>query len=83
MILLTKYIDRIINPNKKIKREDMREKKYIEFYENVAYPGVKNCYIKNVKYRIIDETEENYVLSRKRNLVSKSKEGKLYTTGKI
>lgn len=61
----------------------MREKKYIEFFEDVAYPGGKDRYIKNVKYRIIDETEDNYVLSRRRNLVSKLKEGKQYTTGKI
>lgn len=61
----------------------MREKKYIEFLEDVALPGSKERYIKNVKYRIVDENEENYIISRKRNAFSKSKEGKLYTTGKI
>ena len=61
----------------------MREKKYIEFFEDVSCPGSKDRYIKNVKYRIIDENEDSYFLSRRRHLFSKSKEGKLYTTGKI
>ncbi len=61
----------------------MREKKYIEFYEDIDLTNSKDRYIKNVKYRIVDETEENYIISRKRNTFSKSKEGKLYTTGKI
>lgn len=61
----------------------MREKKYIEFFEDVTYPKCNDRYIKNVKYRIIDETEENYIISRKRNTFSKSNEGKQYTTGKI
>ncbi len=61
----------------------MREKKYIEFFEDVAYPGSRDRYIKNVKYRIVDETEDHFIISKKRNLFSKSKEGKQYTTGKI
>lgn len=61
----------------------MREKKYMEFLEDVTCPASKDRYIKNVKYRILDETEDNYILSKKRDLFSKSKEGKLYTTGKI
>ncbi len=61
----------------------MKEKKYIEFFEDVTCFEGKDRYIKNVKYRIIDETESSYILSKRRNLFSKLKEGKLFTTGKI
>jgi hypothetical protein len=61
----------------------VREKKYIEFLEDVEFPKDRERYIKNVKYRIIDENEESYIISRKRHLFSKSKEGEQYTTGKI
>lgn len=62
----------------------MREKKYIEFLKDVEYPKERERYIKSVKYRILDETEDKYIVSRRKNIaVSKSNEGELFITGKI
>ena len=62
----------------------MRERKYMEFLSDVEFPKEKERYIKNVKYRIVDETEDKYVISRVKNItLSKSKEGELYTVGKM
>lgn len=61
----------------------MREKKYIEFMVNVVIPE-RGQYLKNVKYRIHEETSDNYVLSIKKNITfSKSREGELFVTGRI
>ncbi len=58
----------------------MREKKYMEFLKDVSFPREKQNYIKNVKYRIVDETTDRYVVSRKKNIsFSKEKEGELYS----
>lgn len=60
----------------------MREKKYMEFLKDMAFPRERETYIKNVKYRILDETNDNYIISRKKNIsVSKSKEGELFSVG--
>jgi hypothetical protein len=62
----------------------VRERQYIEFLRDVEFPKEKERYIKNVKYRIVDETEDQYIVSRKKNIsVSKSKNGELYIIGKI
>lgn len=62
----------------------MRERKYIEFLKDVEYPRERERYIKSVKYRILDETEDKYIVSRRKNIaVSKAKEGELFITGKI
>jgi endonuclease III len=62
----------------------LKEKKYIELLKDVGFSKEKERYIKNVKYRIVDETEDNYIISRRKNITfSKSKEGELYITGKI
>jgi len=58
----------------------MREKKYIEFFKDVSFPRERQNYIKNVKYRIVEETSEQYVVSRKKNIsFSKAKEGELFS----
>ena len=62
----------------------MREKKYIEFLKDIDVFNGKEKYYKHVKYRIDDETCDEYMLSKKKNIaVSKSKEGDLYIIGKI
>jgi hypothetical protein len=62
----------------------MREKKYIEFLQDVEFPKEKERYIKNVKYRVIDETEDKYIVSRRKGIaISKSKDGELFIIGKI
>jgi hypothetical protein len=65
-------------------RINVRERKYIEFLKDVDFPRERERYIMNVKYRIIDETEDKYIVSRRKNIaVSKSQEGELFITGKI
>jgi hypothetical protein len=60
----------------------MREKKYIEFLQDMSFPRERQNYIKNVKYRVLDETTDRYVVSRKKNIsVSKAKEGELFSIG--
>ena len=60
----------------------MRDKKYIEFLKDVSFPRERQNYIKNVKYRVQDETTDHYVVSRKKNIsVSKTKEGELFSVG--
>lgn len=62
----------------------MREKKYIELLQNFDFPRERERYIKNVKYRILDETPDKYIVSKTKNIsFSKSKEGELFITGKI
>ena len=62
----------------------MREKKYIEFLQNMDFPKERQRYIKNVKYRVVDETDDKYIVSKRRNIMlSKSKEGELFITGRI
>lgn len=62
----------------------MRERKYIEFLKDVDFPKERERYIKNVKYRIFDETPDKYIVSKTKNIsFSKSKEGELFITGKI
>lgn len=62
----------------------MKEKKYIVFLQDVDFPRERERYIKNVKYRILDETPDKYIVSRTKNITfSKSKEGELFITGKI
>lgn len=62
----------------------MKEKKYIEFLETLDFPKERQRYIKNVKYRVVDETQDKYIMSKRRNIeLSKSKEGEQYVTGKI
>ena len=58
--------------------------KYIEFLETMDFPKERQRYIKNVKYRVVDETADKYIMSKRRNIeLSKSKEGVQYVTGKI
>jgi|GEM_PF-3803861 hypothetical protein len=60
----------------------MREKKYIEFLRDVSLPKERENYIKNVKYRILDETNDSYVVSKRKNIsFSKVKEGELFSVG--
>ena len=62
----------------------MREMKYVEFLETMEFPKEHTRYIKNVKYRVLEETEDKYILSRRRNIsLNKSKEGVEFVTGKI
>lgn len=62
----------------------MREKKYIEFLKDFDFPRERKRYIKNVKYRILDETPDKYIVSKIKNIAfSKEKEGEQYITGKI
>ena len=62
----------------------MKEKKYIEFLETIDFPKERQRYIKNVKYRVVDETPDKYIMSKRRNIeLSKSKEGVQYITGRI
>ncbi len=62
----------------------MKEKKYVEFLETIDFPKERQRYIKNVKYRVVDETPEKYIMSKRRNIeLSKSNEGVQFVTGKI
>ncbi len=62
----------------------MKEKKYIEFLETMDFYNGRQRYIKNVKYRVVDETDDKYILSKRRDIsLSKSKEGVQFITGKI
>ena len=62
----------------------MKEKKYVEFLETLDFPKERQRYIKNVKYRVVDETPEKYIMSKRRNIeLSKAKEGVQFVTGKI
>ncbi len=62
----------------------MRERKYIEFLQNFDFPREREWYIKNVKYRIVEETPDKYIVSKAKNIAfSKSKEGEQFITGKI
>ena len=60
----------------------MRDRKYIEFLKDVVLHREKMKYIKNVKYRVVDETNDSYIVSKKKNIsFSKMKEGELFSTG--
>lgn len=62
----------------------MKEKKYVEFLETIEFPKERQRYIKNVKYRVVDETPEKYIMSKRRNIeLNKSNEGVQFVTGKI
>lgn len=62
----------------------MKEKKYIEFLETIDFPKERQRYIKNVKYRVVDETPDTYIMSKRRNIeLSKANEGVQFVTGKI
>ncbi len=62
----------------------MKEKKYVEFLETLDFPKERQRYIKNVKYRVVDETVDTYIISKRRNIeLSKSKEGVQFITGRI
>lgn len=62
----------------------MREKEYIMFLKDVDFPRERVRYIKDVKYRVLDKTEDKYIISRSKNITfSKSKEGELFIIGKI
>lgn len=62
----------------------MKEKKYVEFLETIEFPKERQRYIKNVKYRVVDETPEKYIMSKRRNIeLSKANEGVQFVTGKI
>ena len=62
----------------------MKEKKYIEFLKNVAFPKERENYFRNVKYHILDETNDNYIISKRNNITfSKSREGELFIIGRI
>ncbi len=62
----------------------MRDRKYIQFLRDIDFPRERQRYIKNVKYRILDETPDKYIVSKVKNIAfSKEKEGELFTTGKI
>ena len=62
----------------------MKEKKYVEFLETLDFPKERQKYIKNVKYRVVEETPEKYIISKRRNIeLSKSKEGVQFITGRI
>jgi rRNA processing protein Krr1/Pno1 len=62
----------------------VREKKYIEFLKDIEFPKEREKYIKNVKYRIVDELDDKYIVSKRSRIAfSKSKEGELFIIGKI
>ncbi len=67
----------------KYSEDKLKEKKYVEFIKDVEFPD-KVRFIKNVKYCIIDEAENDYIISKRKNIsINKLREGELYTTGKI
>jgi hypothetical protein len=62
----------------------MREMKYIQFLETIDFPKERQRYYKDVKYRVVEETEDNYVISKRRNIsIKKSAEGQQFVTGRI
>ena len=62
----------------------MREMKYVQFLETMDFPKERQRYFKDVKYRVVEETDDNYVISKRRNItLKKSKEGEQFVTGRI
>jgi hypothetical protein len=62
----------------------MREMKYVQLLETVDFPKERQRYYKDVKYRVVEETDDKYVISKRRNIsLKKSKEGEQYVTGRI
>jgi hypothetical protein len=62
----------------------MREMKYVQFLETIDFPKERQRYYKDVKYRVVEETEDNYVISKRRNIsIKKSAEGQQFVTGRI
>lgn len=62
----------------------MRERKYIQFLQDVDFPKERERYIKDVKYRIVEETTDKYIVSKTKNIgFNKTKEGELFIVGKI
>jgi hypothetical protein len=62
----------------------LRERKYIQFLQDVDFPRERQRYIKDVKYRVVDETADKYVTSKVKNIAfGKEKEGQLFIIGKM
>jgi hypothetical protein len=62
----------------------MREMKYVQFLETIDFPKERQRYYKDVKYRVVEDTEDNYVISKRRNIsIKKSAEGQQFVTGRI
>jgi hypothetical protein len=62
----------------------MREMKYVQFLETMDFPKEHQRYYKDVKYRVMEETEDKYVISKRRNIeLQKSAEGQQFVTGRI
>ena len=62
----------------------MKEMKYVQFLETMDYPRERIKYYKDVKYRVVEETDDKYVISKRHNIaISKAEEGRQYVTGRI
>jgi hypothetical protein len=62
----------------------MREMKYIQFLETMDFPKERQKYIKDVKYRVVEETDDKYVISKRRNIaLKKTGEGQQFVIGRI
>ena len=62
----------------------MREMKYVQFLETMDFPKERQRYFKDVKYRVVEETDDKYVISKRRNIaIKKSGEGHQFVTGRI
>jgi hypothetical protein len=62
----------------------LRERKYIQFLQDFDFPRERERYIKDVKYRVVEETTEKYMVSKAKNIgFSKLKEGEQFIIGRI
>jgi len=62
----------------------MKEMKYVQFLETMDLPKERMKYYKDVKYRVVEETDDKYVISKRRNItIKKEDEGRQYITGRI
>jgi hypothetical protein len=62
----------------------MKEMKYVQFLETMDFPKERQKYYKDVKYRVVEETDDKYVISKRRNIaIKKEDEGRRFVTGRI
>jgi hypothetical protein len=62
----------------------MKEMKYVQFLQTTDFPKERQKYYKDVKYRVVEETDDKYVISKRRNIaIKKEDEGRQYVTGRI
>ncbi|MGI5919694.1 MAG: hypothetical protein ACOX8N_08615 [Christensenellales bacterium] len=62
----------------------MKEMKYVQFLQTINFPRERLKYYKDVKYRVVEETDDKYVISKRHNIaIRKEDEGRQYITGRI